>query len=89
MDHQNCHDLLTSLSDYIDGDLPPGLCAEIEKHMAGCQKCRVVVDTLRKTVSLYQEVQEPAELPAGMRERLYRRLELDEFLNLNYSEPSE
>ena len=89
MDHQNCHDLLTSLSDYIDGDLPPGLCAEIEKHMAGCENCRVVVDTLRKTVTLYQEVQEPAELPAGMRERLYRRLELDEFLNLNYSEPSE
>jgi anti-sigma factor RsiW len=89
MDHQNCHDLLTSLSDYIDGDLPPGLCAEIEKHMAGCENCRIVVDTLRKTVTLYQEVQEPAELPAGMRERLYRRLELDEFLNLNHSEPSE
>lgn len=89
MDHQNCHDLLTSLSDYIDGDLPPGLCAEIEKHMAGCQKCRVVVDTLRKTVSLYQEVREPAELPTNVRERLYRRLELDEFINPGYPEPSE
>jgi anti-sigma factor RsiW len=89
MDHQNCHDLLTLLSDYIDGELPPGLCVEIEKHMAGCQKCRVVVDTLRKTVYLYKEVQEPAELPAGMRERLFRRLELDEFLTPNFSKPSE
>ncbi len=89
MEHENCHDLLASLSDYIDGDLTPGLCAEIEKHMAGCQKCRIVVDTLRKTVYLYQEVQEPAELPTNVRERLYRRLELDEFLSSTNAKPSD
>ncbi len=80
MDHHNCHDLLASLSDYIDGQLPAEFCAEIEKHMAGCQKCRVVVDTLQKTVTLYQEISEPGDLPVGVRERLYQCLELEDFL---------
>ena len=50
-----CKEMLGSLSDYIDGDLEAQLCAEIEQHMAGCGNCRVVVDTLSKTVSLYRE----------------------------------
>ena len=48
-----CKEMLGSLSDYIDGDLEAQLCAEIEQHMAGCGNCRLVVDTLNKTVSLY------------------------------------
>jgi anti-sigma factor RsiW len=71
-----CKEMLGSLSDYIDGDLEAQLCAEIEQHMAGCGKCRVVVDTLNKTVSLYREYgHEP--VPADAKERLYAVLNLD------------
>lgn len=80
-EHKNCRDLLASLSDYVDGTLQPELCQEIERHMAGCQDCQIVVDTLRKTVSLYRTTTPPPALPDDVRNRLYRRLDLDEFLS--------
>ena len=69
--------LLGSLSDYVDGDLAEPVCAEIERHMAGCERCRVVVDTLRKTVELYHITAEDPALPTGVRQRLFFRLDLD------------
>ncbi len=79
-DSGSCHDLLSSLSDYIDGTLDDALCVEIETHMADCDNCQVVVDTLRKTVLLYRDL--PAEpMPADAEERLFKRMELSEYLN--------
>jgi anti-sigma factor RsiW len=80
--HPECRHLLESLSDYVEGDLPEELCAEIERHMAGCENCRVVVDTLRKTISLYRTTGSVTEMPEDARQRLFHRLDLDEFLNL-------
>jgi len=81
-DHAQCRQLLGSLSDYVDGDLADEICAEIERHMAGCERCRIVVDTLRKTVELYQAAADaPATLPTDVRQRLFFRLELEQFLN--------
>lgn len=50
--------------------------------MAGCENCRVVVDTLRKTISLYRTTGSVTEMPEDARQRLFHRLDLDEFLNL-------
>ncbi len=77
---EQCQRLLGSLSDYIDGELQEELCAQIEGHLKECENCRIVVDTLRKTVDLYEQVAPPAALPAGVRERLFLRLELDDYL---------
>lgn len=80
-EHSECKSLLGSLSDYVDGALGEELCREIERHMASCRNCRVVVDTLRKTVSLYHETAaEPASCPTPVRERLFRILDLDDYL---------
>lgn len=77
--HENCKALLGDLSDYIDGELPAELCAEIEKHLENCENCRVVLNTTRRTIDL---VQAPAEspLPEEVRERLFKRLRLDDYL---------
>ena len=75
-----CQHLLEHMSDYLDGEAPAELCAEIERHLAGCADCRVVVDTLRKTITLYHELPRP-ELPPEARLRLYHALDLTEFLN--------
>ena len=77
---QHCKDLLGTLSDYVDGTLKQELCAELEKHLAGCNNCRIVVNTLRKTVELYRESSEPEDLPEEIRQRLYFRLNLEDFL---------
>jgi hypothetical protein len=82
-DHSKCRALLGSLSDYIDGSLSEDLCEEIDRHVSECQDCHVVVDTLRKTVSLYHEsAAETVEVPGLVRERLFRVLNLDEYLQL-------
>ena len=80
MEHPNCRHLLGSLSEFVDGTLEDELCAEIQRHMQGCENCRIVVDSLKKTIYLYQVAKEPAVVPEEVRERLYRRLDLDSFL---------
>ena len=75
-----CRQLLGSLSEYIDGELQTELCAAIEEHLKDCDNCRIVVNTLRKTVELYEQTAEPAELPAAVRERLFLKLELKDYL---------
>jgi anti-sigma factor RsiW len=79
MEHENCHHLLDDLSDFLDGEASAEVCAEIERHLAGCENCRVMVDTLRKTIVLYRDLPQP-ELPQDARQRLYRSLDLESFL---------
>jgi len=69
-----CQHLLGNLSEYIDGELQAELCAELEQHIEGCDNCRIVVNTLRKTVELYRDTDEPVDLPLDVRERLFKRL---------------
>ena len=77
--HGECRHLLDDLSLYLDGDASEGVCAEIEQHLSECDNCRVMVDTLSKTIYLYQNLPQPT-LPDAMRERLYKKLDLAEFL---------
>lgn len=86
--HKACRELLGLLSDFVDGFLEEELCAEIERHMADCSDCRIVIDTLRKTISLYRASPASAELPHDVRRRLYHRLELEEFLDADDPAPS-
>lgn len=79
MEHHNCHELLGGLSDFLDGEASAELCAEIQRHMAGCEKCRVVVDTLGKTIKLYRQLPK-SDVPDSARERLYKVLDLSEYL---------
>ena len=82
IDHSRCKALLGSLSDYVDGDLGEELCREIESHIAECQDCRIVVDTLRKTIYLYHKSAiESTEVPGAVRDRLFRTLNLEDYLS--------
>ncbi|MEJ5203657.1 MAG: zf-HC2 domain-containing protein [Anaerolineales bacterium] len=77
---KHCHDLIETLSDYVDGNLNPVLCEELERHLRECPNCRIVVNTLRKTIELYQKEAQEETLPDDVRERLFRRLDLTSFL---------
>jgi predicted anti-sigma-YlaC factor YlaD len=81
MAHENCKHLLGSLSEYIDGGLGDEICAEIEKHLAGCENCRVVIDSLKKTVYLYHVTSEDPQVPDGVRNRLMQRLDLKDLID--------
>ncbi len=86
--HTNCEYLLGSLSEYIDGELNPELCREIEKHLSECENCRVVLNTTKRTIDLVHEpVEAPLPVPDDVRLRLFKRLNLDDFVKKD-SHPS-
>jgi len=78
--HKNCQELLGSLSAYIDGALSPDLCEELERHLAGCTDCQVVLNTTKRTIDLVHSPIEKNDLPEDVRERLFKRLNLDTYL---------
>ena len=68
-----CEELLAMLNEYVDGTVDPSICEEFEKHMAGCSPCQVVIDNIRKTITLYRDG-EPYALPIPFRTRLHEAL---------------
>lgn len=51
----DCRESIKNLSEYIDGEIDPELCAELEKHLQGCTNCRLVMDSLKMTVKLCRD----------------------------------
>ncbi len=80
-EYKNCRQLLGSLSQYVDGELDDELCNALEQHLENCDDCRIVVDTLRKTVYLYHTTAAGDEIPSDIRKRLYKTLNIEEFLS--------
>ncbi len=71
--NMKCEELLKQLNEYVDGTVDPAICEEFQKHMADCNPCQVVVDNIRKTITLYKSGQ-PFELPVKFREHLHDML---------------
>lgn len=75
-----CKQLMSNLSDYIDGDLQSELCRTIEEHLLNCENCQIVVNTMKKTIEIYKNAPSSSELPQDVRERLFFKLQLDDYL---------
>ena len=54
MKQDPCEEVREKLSEYIDRETLDELCREIEAHLGQCDGCRVQVDTVKKTIMLYQ-----------------------------------
>lgn len=59
---EKCKEVFSLLSEYLNLELPPGACEEMEAHIAGCPPCIEFADSLRKTVELCRTFQ-PSEVP--------------------------
>jgi len=69
----NCDELLKTLNEYVDGEIEPGVCEQFQDHLAGCNPCQVVVDNIRKTITLYK-AGEPYPLPTEFQQVLRQTL---------------
>jgi mycothiol system anti-sigma-R factor len=73
-----CRDLAARLSEYLDQEIDPGACAEIEEHLDDCPPCRDFLESLRRTVGLVREAASSAEaIPEDVKKRIveaYRRV---------------
>ena len=65
-----CTEFLSKLDDYFDGNVDVDFLAEVRAHVKKCSHCEVVMDTTRKTISIYRE-NEVYEFPEELRERLH------------------
>lgn len=74
---ETCRELKDQLSAFLDGELDEAVCREIERHLNECGNCRVMVDTLKKTIVLYRDA--PREsVPPEAEARLFKVLDLEE-----------
>jgi anti-sigma factor RsiW len=65
-----CLEVFAQLSEYLDLELPPEACREIERHIEDCEPCIRFLDSLRGSISLVRT------LPAsGQPEPIPERLE--------------
>jgi RNA polymerase sigma-70 factor (ECF subfamily) len=60
---------LEELGDYLDEDQRNELCRQIDAHLHQCPDCRFYVDTVKKTIVLYQADQS-VELPVRVSSKL-------------------
>ena len=67
----SCKDILEKLSENIDEELDPGLCDEIDGHMGDCPPCVAFMNTLKKTVKLYNKAGEEVSIPSDVKSRLH------------------
>jgi anti-sigma factor RsiW len=65
-----CPEMFQHLNDFLDGELDPSLCAEIERHIGECKNCKLMVDSLKMTVKLCRENGPCEELPLEFSEKL-------------------
>ena len=60
----DCIEVLGQLADFLDEDAREELCRDIKAHLTQCRDCQLQVDTIKKTIVLYQaESGKTFELP--------------------------
>jgi RNA polymerase sigma-70 factor, ECF subfamily len=69
-----CREIFAKLSEYIEFELPPEACREMEQHLARCPPCIEFTQSLRRTVELCRQYR-PAEFPAPLAREARDRLE--------------
>ncbi|MDH5636996.1 MAG: zf-HC2 domain-containing protein [Nitrospinota bacterium] len=66
-----CTDILEKISDYLDKELDPSICKEIESHVKDCEPCIAFLNTMRKTVELFNDAgKKETEIPGPVSDKL-------------------
>lgn len=66
-----CKAMFAELSDYLDERLDDSLCEELEKHLDGCEPCKVFLASLEATIDQCRK--SACECPAGQKALKLRR----------------
>jgi RNA polymerase sigma-70 factor (ECF subfamily) len=54
-----CPEIVDLFSRHLEGEISAGVCAEMEKHLAGCDRCQARCDSLRRTLTLCRQSPAP------------------------------
>lgn len=67
-----CKEFVELVTEYLEGTLPPELCASLEAHLEVCDGCRLYLGQMRLTVGALRDPRD-GSLPAHTREKLLAR----------------
>jgi anti-sigma factor RsiW len=86
VDSHHCSKFFCKLGDFLDGEMENECCTEMEQHIEGCEKCKIVIRTIRMTMNICHEhatedVPETVKLRVRqvIRERFFMGKSIDEF----------
>lgn len=68
-----CIEVFEKLSEYLDGELSPQECAEIQEHIQDCEPCVAFVESLKTSIRASRDLrpQQPAQaLPEATKDKL-------------------
>jgi len=68
-----CPDVVALFSRYVEGEIGPEECAAMERHLAGCERCAVACDSLKRTLALCA-AQRRGEVPAEVQARVRKAI---------------
>jgi len=63
---RRCRSIVRLLAEFLEGQLPADVHAELERHLSGCPRCVAQLKTYQSTVSLLRSLDEE-DLPAELR----------------------
>ncbi|MGH9500914.1 MAG: anti-sigma factor family protein [Terriglobales bacterium] len=69
-----CAEVWQEISNYLDGEVDPGMRTAMEEHFRGCGPCTAILNGTKNVVQLYGD-ERMLEVPAGFSQRLHRKLE--------------
>ena len=70
----SCEEVWREVSNYLDGEVEPGLLVAMQEHIRGCKRCTAVVEGTRNVLQLYGD-ERMLEVPLGFSQRLHQRLD--------------
>lgn len=72
-DSITCDQVWREISNYLEGDVDPSVRTAMENHIAGCERCRSVLEGTKNVIQLYGD-ERLIEVPSGFGKRLEKRL---------------
>lgn len=69
---RHCRQLLTELLEYLDGELTPARCRQLERHLSDCDCCGALAVSTKNAILLCRETGK-LPLPESVRQRARRR----------------
>lgn len=61
-----CPDVLTLFSQHLEDEISADVCATMERHLAGCSRCRGACDSLKHTLALCRTAGPSVEVPPSV-----------------------
>lgn len=68
--------IIKELCNYLGQDLDHPMCKELIQHVEECPECRMYLDTIKMTISLYRQTYESQPVPDRVKEELIKTLKL-------------